>query len=1069
MAKFFINRPIFAIVLAIIIMLAGILSISKLPIEQYPPIAPPSVQIATTFPGASAATVNNVVVQVIEQQMSGIDNLIYMSSTSDDSGQSTTTLTFAPGTNSDIAQVQVQNKLQLAVPLLPATVQQSGIRVTKSTNSFLMVVGFVSGDGSMSKFDIANFVVSHVQDPISRINGVGNFNVFGTQYAMRISLDLNKLNSYALTPIDVSNAILAQNVQVSGGQLGGLPAVNDQQLMATITEATLLSTPEQFGAILLKALPDGSQVRLRDVASVALGAENYIVDIKYNGKPASGMAIQLAPGANALQTANAVRAGIERLKPYFPPNLQVVYPNDTTPFIKISIEEVVKTLLIGIVLVVLVMFLFLQSWRATLIPAIAVPVVLLGTFGLMAAVGFTINTLSMFGLVLAIGLLVDDAIVVVENVERVMEEEHLSPKEATTKAMSQITGALIGVAMVLSAVFVPVAMSSGTVGGIYREFSLTIVAAMLLSVFVALSLTPALCATLLQPAPAEPVARRGFFGWFNRHFDTARTGFTGSVRGMAARSVLWFAVYAVIVAVVGVLFMKIPTAFVPNEDQGYFFVQVQTPPGATQQRTGVALDDVASYLLQHESAIVEATFTLNGFNFAGRGQNQGMVFVRLKDWSERTKSGQSLDALIGRVAKQYANYKDATIVPVNPPPIQGLGTSAGWDFELEDRGGVGHDTLMQARDQLLAQARQDPNIAQARANGLDDGPSYRIDVDREKASVLGIALSSIDQTFSIAWGSQYVNNFLDTDGRIKRVYVQAAAPFRMNPEDLDLLYVRSNSAAAASATTTTPTGTTSGGMAPFSSFAKGTWTFGAPQLQRYNGVPAIELQGASAPGKSTGEAMLALEAIAKKLPQGIGFEWTGLSLQEQQAGSQAPFFYGLSVLVVFLSLAALYESWSIPLSVILMLPLAVLGSLAAAKLFGMPNGVYFQVALLTTIGLGAKNAILIVEFARELHEAGRSALEAAVEAAKLRMRPIVMTSMAFLLGVLPLAIAHGAGSVSQNQIGVAVIGGMLTATFIGPFMVPMFFDVISRRLGGPKREPAAVPAPAPAPAPAPGD
>jgi hydrophobe/amphiphile efflux-1 (HAE1) family protein len=1085
MAKFFINRPIFAIVLAIIIMLAGALSISKLPIEQYPPIAPPSVQIGTTYPGASAVTVNNVVVQVIEQQMSGIDNLIYMSSTSDDSGQSTTTLTFAPGTNSDIAQVQVQNKLQLAVPLLPATVQQSGIRVTKSTNSFLMVVGFVSADGSMSKYDIANYVVSHVQDPISRINGVGNFNVFGTAYAMRIALDLNQLNSFALTPIDVTTAITAQNVQVAGGQLGGLPAVDNQQLMATITQATLLSTPEQFGAIVLKALPDGSQVRLRDVARIELGAENYVVDNKYNGKPASGIAIQLAPGANALQTATAVRAGIEKLKPYFPPNLQVVYPNDTTPFIKISIQEVVKTLLIGIVLVVLVMFLFLQSWRATLIPAIAVPVVLLGTFGLMAAVGFTINTLSMFGLVLAIGLLVDDAIVVVENVERVMEEEHLSPREATTKAMGQITGALIGVAMVLSAVFVPVAMSSGTVGGIYREFSLTIVAAMLLSVFVALTLTPALCATLLKPAPAEHVERRGFFGWFNRRFDNARDGFTGGVRSVAGRSVLWFAVYAVIVAGVGLLFLKIPTAFVPNEDQGYFFVQVQTPPGATQYRTGVVLDEISRWLMQNETAMVEAAFTVNGNNFAGRGQNQGMVYVRLKDWSQRTKADQSLDALIGRVSKQYANYKDAVIFAVNPPPIQGLGTSAGFDFELEDRGGVGHDALMKARDQLLSLARQDPNIAQVRANGLDDQPTFRIDVDREKASVLGVVLSDIDQTFSIAWGSRYVNNFLDTDGRIKKVYVQAAAPFRMNPDDVGTLYVRNNAAAAAStstsmsstptpstspstgtsAATSTPIGTTSGGMVPFSSFAKGTWTYGPPQLQRYNGVPAIEIQGSAAPGKSTGQAMLAMEAIAKKLPQGIGFEWTGLSLQEQQAGSQAPFFYALSVLVVFLSLAALYESWSIPLSVLLMIPIAVLGSVAAAMLFGMPNGVYFQVALLTTIGLGAKNAILIVEFARELHEAGRSSLEAAVEAAKLRMRPIVMTSMAFLLGVFPLAIAHGAGSVSQNQIGVAVIGGMLTATFIGPFLVPMFFDVISRRLSRSKHEPA----PAAAAVPAPGD
>jgi multidrug efflux pump len=1047
MAKFFINRPIFAIVIALIIMLAGAIAITQLPIEQYPPIAPPTVQISTTYPGASATTVNNVVVQVIEQQMSGIDNLIYLSSVSDDTGQSTTTLTFAPGTDPNIAQVQVQNKLQLAVPQLPAQVQQSGIRVTKSTNSFLMVVGFISTNNSMSKFDIANYVVSHVQDPLSRVNGVGNLSVYGSQYAMRIWLDLNKLNNYALAPLDVSTAILAQNVQISGGQLGGTPAVANQQLTATITEATLLRTPDQFGAIVLKALPDGSQVRLRDVARIALGAESFAIDNKYNGQPASGIAIQLATGANALQTAAAVRAQLDQLKPYFPPGLEIVYPNDVTPFIKISIQEVVKTLLEGIALVVLVMFLFLQNWRATLIPAIAVPVVLLGTFGLMLAVGFTINTLSMFGLVLAIGLLVDDAIVVVENVERVMEEEHLSPKEATTKAMGQITGALVGVAMVLSAVFVPVAMSSGTVGAIYREFSLTIVAAMLLSVFVALTLTPALCATLLKAPDREHAVRHGFFGWFNRNFDRARDGYVGGVRGIMKR-VLWaFAVYGAIVVAVGLLFVKLPTAFVPNEDQGYFFVQVQTPPGATQQRTGVALDAVSQYLLQQESASVDAAFIVNGNNFAGRGQSQGMVFVHLKDWAQRTQKDQTVQSLISRITQHFRSYKDATITAVNPPPIRGLGTSAGFDFELEDRGGLGFDALLKAKNQLLDMAAKDPSLAQVRFNGVLDNPTFAIDVDREKASVLGIAPTDIDQTFSIAWGSRFVNNFLDTDNRIKRVYVQADAPFRMNPEDLNMLYVRNSK----------------GAMVPFSAFATGHWTFGPPQVQRYNGVAAMEIQGQAAPGKSTGQAMLAMEALAKKLPQGIGFEWTGLSLQQQQAGSQAPLLYALSMIVVFLSLAALYESWTIPISVILVVPIGVLGSLLAATFFGVPNGVYFQVALLTTIGLGAKNAILIVEFARELHEEGRSALEAAAEAAKMRMRPIVMTSMAFLLGVLPLAIASGAGSASQNEIGIAVIGGMLTATFLGPLLVPMFFEVISRKLGGrSKREPAAAPAPAPA-------
>ncbi len=1030
MAKFFINRPIFAIVLALIIMLAGALSILTLPIEQYPPIAPPTVQISTTYPGASATTVNNVVVQVIEQQMSGIDNLIYLSSTSDDTGQSTTTLTFTPGTDPNIAQVQVQNKLQLAVPQLPTAVQQAGIRVTKSTNSFLMVVGFISADNSMSKFDIANFVVSHVQDPISRINGVGNLNVFGTQYAMRVWMDLNKLNDYALTPLDVIAALQAQNVQISGGQLGGTPAVANQQLTATITEATLLRTPEQFGAIVLRALPGGSQLRLRDVARIGLGAESFAVDNKYNGQPASGIGIQLATGANALATATAVRAKLAELKPYFPAGLEVVYPNDVTPFVKISIEEVVKTLLEGIVLVVLVMYLFLQNIRATLIPAIAVPVVLLGTFGLMAAAGFTINTLSMFGLVLAIGLLVDDAIVVVENVERVMTEENLGPREATEKAMGQITGALIGVALVLSAVFVPVAMSSGTVGAIYREFSLTIVAAMLLSVFVALTLTPALCAILLKAPDREHAVRHGFFGWFNRVFDNGRDRYVVGARGIMARAGRWFLIYLAIVAAVGLLFVKLPTAFVPNEDQGFFFVQVQVAPGATQQRTGVALDDVVDYLLKQESASVDAAFIVNGYNFAGRGQNQGQIFVRLKDWSARTAATQSVQALMARTSRHFASYKDATILPVNPPPIRGLGTSAGFDFELEDRAGLGYDALVKAKNQLIGLAQKDPGLAQVRYNGLDDNPTFSIDVDREKASVLGVALSDIDQTFSIAWGSRFVNNFLDTDNRIKKVYVQADAPFRMNPEDLNKLYVRNS------------TGT----MVPFSSFATGRWTYGPPQVQRYNGVAAMEIQGQAAPGMSTGQAMLAMEALMKQLPSGIGFEWTGISLQQQQSGSQAPYLYALSMVVVFLSLAALYESWSIPIAVILVVPIGILGSLLAATLFGVPNGVYFQVALLTTIGLGAKNAILIVEFARELHAAGHSALEAAAEAAKLRMRPILMTSMAFLLGVLPLAIANGAGSASQNEIGIAVIGGMLSATFIGPFLVPMFFDLVSRKL-----------------------
>src|SRR6267143_1972224 len=784
MAKFFIDRPIFAIVIAILIMVAGALSIFTLPIEQYPPIAPPSVQISTTYPGASATTVQDTVVQVIEQHMSGLDHLLYLSSISDDTGQSTTTLTFAAGTDPDIAQVQVQNKLQLAVPSLPQQVQQAGIRVTKSTNSFLMLAGFVSSDHGMSKFDIANYVVSNIQDPVSRVNGVGNMTVFGSQYAMRIWLDPNKLNSFALTPLDVTAALQAQNVQISGGQLGGTPAVRNQQLTAAITEATLLRTPEEFNNILLKVLPDGSQVRLRDVARVNLGAESFNVDTQYNGQPASGIGIQLAPGANALNTANAVRARLAQLQPYFPRGLQVVYPNDTTPFIKISIQEVVKTLLEGVALVFLVMFLFLQNIRATIIPSIAVPVVLLGTFGVMAALGFTINTLSMFGLVLAIGLLVDDAIVVVENVERVMQEEGLSPLEATRKAMGQITGALVGVAMVISAVFIPVAFSSGTVGAIYREFSLTIVAAMLLSVFVALTLTPALCATILRPPRGRHADKTGFFGWFNRRFDSGRDKYVHGVRRVIGRWRRALVIYAVVIAAVGALFVRLPTSFVPNEDQGYLFVQVQSPPGATQTRTGAALGDVSNYLLKEENKMVAATFIVNGFNFAGRGQNQGQLFVQLKDWSARASPDLSVQALTRRLAQHFASYKDATIIPVNPPPIRGLGTSSGFDFELEDRGGLGHDKLMQARNQLLALAAQEPGLAQVRPNGQDDNPTFRINVDREKAAALGVALTDVDQTFSIAWGSRYVNNFLDTDNRIKRVYVQADAPYRMNPEDL---------------------------------------------------------------------------------------------------------------------------------------------------------------------------------------------------------------------------------------------------------------------------------------------
>ncbi|EUC20531.1 UNVERIFIED_ORG: multidrug efflux pump [Burkholderia sp. CF145] len=1031
MAKFFIDRPIFAWVIAIILMLAGVASIFNLPIAQYPTIAPPAVQISATYPGASAKTVENTVTQVIEQQMSGLDHLLYMSSSSDDSGNATITLTFAAGTNPDIAQVQVQNKLQLATPLLPESVQQQGTKVTKSSSSFLLVMAFVSTDGSMDRYDLANYVASHVEDPVSRVDGVGTVQLFGSQFAMRVWLDANKLNQYSLTPVDVETALTNQNVQVAAGSLGGTPAVPGQVLQATITQATLLQTQEQFGNVLLKVNQDGSQVRIKDVARIDLGGENYNFDTKYNGQPTAGFGIQLATGANALQTAKLVRAKIDALSKNFPHGLVVQYPYDTTPFVKMSIEEVVKTLLEGIVLVFLVMYLFLQNLRATLIPTIAVPVVLLGTFAIMSAAGFSINTLSMFGLVLAIGLLVDDAIVVVENVERVMSEEGLSPREATRKAMGQITGALVGVALVLSAVFVPVAFSGGSVGAIYRQFSLTIVAAMVLSVLVALVLTPALCATILKPIPkGHHGTKTGFFGWFNRTFDNGRDKYHSGVQHVIRRSGRWLVLYLAVIVAVGFLFMRLPKSFLPDEDQGTMFVLVQTPPGSTQETTARTLKNVTDYLLHDEKDIVDSVFTVNGFSFAGRGQNAGIAFVRMKDYSQRQHANQKVQALVGRVFAHYASYKDATVLAVNPPSIPELGTASGFDFELTDNAGLGHDALMAARNQLLGMAAKDPSLALVRPNGLSDTPQFKVDIDREKAQALGVTVSDIDQTFSIAWASAYVNNFLDTDGRIKKVYLQGDAPFRMTPEDMSKWYVRGSS----------------GSMMPLTSVASGHWVYGSPKLERYNGISSVEIQGQASAGKSTGQAMSAMEALAVKLPQGIGYEWTGLSFQERQSGSQAPILYGISILVVFLCLAALYESWSIPFAVILVVPLGVIGALLAVTMRGLENDVFFQVGLLTTVGLSAKNAILIVEFARELQiKEGMTAVQAALEAARLRLRPILMTSLAFVLGVLPLAISNGAGSSSQHAIGTGVIGGMMTATFLAVFMIPMFYVVIREK------------------------
>ncbi|WP_271408777.1 efflux RND transporter permease subunit [Pseudomonas sp. Q1-7] len=1025
MSRFFIDRPIFAWVIALVIMLAGGLSILKLPINQYPSIAAPAVGIQVSYPGASAQTVQDTVVQVIEQQLNGIDGLRYISSESNSDGSMTITATFEQGTNPDIAQVQVQNKLQLATPLLPQEVQQQGIRVTKSVKNFLLVIGVVSEDGSMDKNDLANYIVSNIQDPISRTKGVGDFQVFGAQYAMRIWLDPARLNNYQLTPVDVKTAIQAQNVQISSGQLGGLPASPGTQLNATIIGKTRLQTPEQFGAILLKVNRDGSQVRLRDVAKIELGGENYSISAQFNGKPASGMAIKLATGANALDTARAIRATIAELEPFMPAGMQVVFPYDTTPVVSASIEGVVHTLGEAIVLVFLVMYLFLQNFRATIIPTLAVPVVLLGTFGVLAMFGFTINTLTMFAMVLAIGLLVDDAIVVVENVERVMAEEGLSPLEATRKSMGQIQGALVGIALVLSAVFLPMAFFGGSTGVIYRQFSITIVSAMALSVLVALIFTPALCATLLKPIAKGHHEKRGFFGWFNRSFDRSVQSYERGVRGILKRKAPYLALYLVIIVAMGWLFTRIPTAFLPEEDQGVLFAQVQTPSGASAERTQAVVDQMREYLLENEKDTVKSVFTVTGFNFAGRGQSSGMAFIMLKPWEERTAEGQSVFDLAQRAQKHFFSFRDAMVFAFAPPAVMELGNATGFNLFLQDRAGIGHEALNTARDQFLELAAKNPVLNRVRANGLRDEPQYQLLIDDEKARAHGVSLSDINNTVSIAWGASYVNDFIDR-GRVKKVYLQGEPEARMNPEDLNKWYVRNDQ----------------GQMVPFSAFASGEWTYGAPKLARYNGVPAVEILGEAAPGHSSGEAMAAVEEIAKQLPAGVGYSWTGLSYEERLSGAQAPALYALSLLVVFLCLAALYESWSIPFSVMLVVPLGVIGALLFTSLRGLSNDVFFQVGLLTTIGLSAKNAILIVEFAKELHEQGKSLFDAAVEACRMRLRPIIMTSLAFILGVVPLAISNGAGSGSQHAIGTGVIGGMLTATVLAIFWVPLFYVLV---------------------------
>ncbi|MRT11235.1 efflux RND transporter permease subunit [Enterobacteriaceae bacterium RIT711] len=1030
MANFFIERPIFAWVLAIILMIAGGLAILQLPVAQYPTIAPPAVAVTATYPGADAQTVQDTVTQVIEQNMNGIDNLMYMSSTSDSAGGVTITLTFKSGTSPDIAQVQVQNKLQLAMPLLPQEVQQQGISVEKSSSSFLLVAGFISDNTSLTQDDISDYVASNIKDAISRTNGVGDVQLFGAQYAMRIWLNVDALNKYQLNPGDVVNQLKLQNDQVAAGQLGGTPAVKNQQLNASIIAQTRLRDPVEFGKVTLKVNPDGSVVHLSDVARIELGGENYNTVAKINGQAAAGLGIKLATGANALDTAAGIKAKLASLQPYFPQGMKVVYPYDTTPFVKISIHEVVKTLFEAIILVFLVMYLFLQNIRATLIPTIAVPVVLLGTFAVLSAFGYSINTLTMFGMVLAIGLLVDDAIVVVENVERVMVEEHLSPKEATKKSMSQIQGALVGIAMVLSAVFIPMAFFGGSTGAIYRQFSITIVSAMALSVLVALILTPALCATLLKPVDPQAHGKNGFFGWFNNKFNQSAHHYTDSVSNILRNTGRYLLLYVIIVVGMAVLFLRLPTSFLPEEDQGVFMTMVQLPAGATQERTQKVLDQVTNYYLNTEKANVESVFTVNGFSFSGQGQNSGIAFISLKPWEERSGKENAVGAIVERATKAFSKVRDGLIFPFNLPAIMELGTATGFDFELIDQANLGHQQLTLARNQLMGLVAKHPDmLTRVRPNGLEDTPQYKLEIDQEKAQSLGVAISDINQTIASALGGTYVNDFID-HGRVKKVYLQADAPFRMLPQNINELFVRGSS----------------GQMVPFSAFSSSHWMYGSPRLERYNGLPSMEVLGEAAPGKSTGEAMVLMEQLASTLPAGIGYDWTGMSYQERLSGNQAPALYAISLVVVFLCLAALYESWSIPFSVMLVVPLGVVGALLAAVMRGMNNDVYFQVGLLTTIGLSAKNAILIVEFAKDLMEKeGKEIIEATLEAVRMRLRPILMTSLAFILGVMPLVLSSGAGSGAQNAVGTGVLGGMLSATLLAIFFVPVFFVVIRKR------------------------
>lgn len=1038
MAQFFIHRPIFAWVIALVIMLAGILTLTKMPVAQYPTIAPPTVTISATYPGASAQTVENTVTQIIEQQMNGLDGLRYISSNSAGNGQASINLNFEQGIDPDIAQVQVQNKLQSATALLPADVQRQGVKVTKSGASFLQVIAFYSPDNSLSASDIKDYVNSNISEPLSRVAGVGELQVFGGSYAMRIWLDPAKLTSFNLTPSDVAAAIRSQNAQVAVGQLGGAPAVQGQVLNATVNAQSMLQTPEQFKNIFLKNAANGAQVRLSDVARVELGSDNYQFDSKFNGNPAGGVAIKLATGANALDTAAAVEKRLSELRVNYPSGLKDKLAYDTTPFIKLSIESVVHTLIEAVVLVFIVMFLFLQNWRATIIPTLAVPVVVLGTFAVINIFGFSINTLTMFAMVLAIGLLVDDAIVVVENVERVMQEEHLEPVAATEKSMSQISGALIGITSVLTAVFVPMAFFGGTTGVIYRQFSITLVTAMILSLIVALTFTPALCATLLkQHDPNKQESNNifaRFFRWFNRGFDKLSVKYQGGVNRMTHHKIFSGIIYIVVIAGLVGLYKVLPSSFLPEEDQGVVMTLVQLPPSASLERTDKVITTMTDYFLNKEKEHVESIFTVSGFSFTGVGQNAGLAFIKLKDWSERTTPESQIGAIIQRGMALNMIVKDASyIMPLQLPAMPELGVSSGFNIQLKDVSGQGHEKLIAARNAILGMASQDKRLAGVRPNGQEDTPQYKITVDQAQAGAMGVSISDINSTMSMAWGGSYINDFVDR-GRVKKVYVQGEADTRMMPEDLNKWYVRNNK----------------GQMVPFSAFAKGEWTYGSPRLERYNGVSSVNIQGTPAPGVSSGDAMLAMEEIIGKLPsmglQGFDYEWTGLSLEERDSGNQTLPLLILSLLIVFLCLSALYESWAIPISVLLVVPLGIIGAFTLTWLGmvikGDPNlsfNIYFQVAIVAVIGLSAKNAILIVEFAKELQEQGEDLFDATLHAAKMRLRPIIMTTLAFGFGVLPLALASGAGAGSQHSVGYGVLGGVISSTLLGIFFIPVFF------------------------------